>query len=263
MAYTVIGDEKFLVSATIGAGGSASFDDLSSSPLSATTYNTPTLVADTTYGGTHAIKLDNPPTAPNDQYIDYPDPTGKCNFASSSFTMCCWFKQVAYSPSANYNAVRFGYGATNPSTLSDVIPCAMFWNDRNNRFGFKTDGLSNNWKAVNINAADDGNWHHVMYHYNGSSKRIYFDGSQVLNQSATGSSTSIVGQVRIGLYPGSWTGATPYYNGLLDDLRYFDRALTTTEIASLSSGRTSAPPASGVYNPFKNNRFNAGNARVR
>ena len=38
MAYTVIGDEKFLVSATIGAGGSASFDDLSSSPLSGTTY---------------------------------------------------------------------------------------------------------------------------------------------------------------------------------------------------------------------------------
>ena len=134
---------------------------------------------------------------------------------------------------------------------------------QNNRFGFKTDGLSNNWKAVNINAADDGNWHHIMYRYDGSAKTMYFDGSRVLNQSATGSSSSIVGQVRIGLYPGNWGGTTPYYNGLLDDLRYFDRALTTTEIASLSSGRTSAPPTSGVYDPFTNKRFNAGNAKVR
>ena len=86
MAYTVLGDEKFLVSATLGAGGSNSWDDLSANPLTAVNYarNSTTLssvVADTTNGGTHALFYDNAPVpyaSMKKQYTDYSDiPNGK------------------------------------------------------------------------------------------------------------------------------------------------------------------------------------------
>jgi|11BtaG_2_1085332.scaffolds.fasta_scaffold05683_6 hypothetical protein len=286
MTYTVIGDEKFLVSATIQGGGSNSWDDLSANPLTAVNYalNSTTLstvVADTTNGGTHALYYDNAPvpyTSMKKQYTNYDDiPNGKCN-NHSTYTLCGWFKAIPYyRTGSNYFQTRFGYGGNEYVGSTNLQPVCMFYDDRMDRLSFKSDGLSQNWMVYrNPSLLDSGLWQHWIYWYNGSQKRVYVNGVLRASANATGSMQNITNaherQMRIGFFPAdgfAWAGAgtAPYFNGYADDLRFFDRALSTTEIASLASGRTSAPPTSGVtsgvYDPFTNKRFNAGNAKVR
>ena len=261
MAYTVLGDEKFLVSATLGAGGSNSWDDLSANPLTAVNYarNSTTLssvVADTTNGGTHALFYDNAPVpyaSMKKQYTDYSDiPNGKCN-NKSAFTLCGWFKAIPYyRTGSHYFQTRFGYGGNEFTGSTNITPIAMYFTDRDDGYGadrlaFKSDGLSNNWATYQNSALlDSGLWQHWMYWFNGSQKRVYVNGVSRLAVNATGSMANITNaherQIRIGFYPAEGDFVTgPYFNGYADDLRFFDRALTTAEIALLSSGRTTLP----------------------
>lgn len=281
MAYTVIGDEKFLVSATIGGGGSASFDDLSANPLTPVQVARnstikASVVADTSSGGTHALYYDNAPVpyaSMKKQYTNYDDSaSGKCNFVNNTFTLTGWFKAIPYNKfgAPNYYQTRFGYGGNASAGSTNIVPVAMYWNDRDDGGGsdnlsFKSDGPSNNWMPIRQTGLDDGDWHHWLFWYNGSQKRVYIDGSLVGTATSTGNSTSVPSyerQMRIGFYPAQGFSSTaPYFNGYADDLRYFNRALTTTEIASLASGRTSAPP-SGIYDPFRTPRLNSGTERL-
>ena len=261
MPYTVLGDEKFLVSATLGAGGSSSWDDLSANPLTAVqvamnSTDLSTVVADTTNGGTHALFYDNAPVpyaSMKKQYTNYDDiPNGKCN-NKSTYTLCGWFKAIPYyRTGSHYYGTRFGYGGNEFVNSTNIAPVAMYYTDRDDgggahRLSFKSDGLTNDWMTYQNNSLlDSGLWQHWLYWYNGSQKRVYVNGVLRVSANATGSMTNITTaherQMRIGFYPAEGFSSTaPYFNGYADDLRFFDRALSTTEIALLSSGRTTLP----------------------
>ncbi|MES9926148.1 MAG: FG-GAP-like repeat-containing protein, partial [Candidatus Thiodiazotropha endolucinida] len=110
------------------------------------------------------------------------------------------------------------------------------------------DVANNNFYSLSVetNARyDDGSWHHVAVTVDGSGNSIYIDGVQVSlaglfyrdgNSSATSFFSSVtsldsmaIGNVRD---PGGYTGA---FNGLQDDVRVYDRALSAADIAELIS----------------------------
>ena len=86
-----------------------------------------------------------------------------------------------------------------------------------------------------------GGWHHVTFVYNAAGdKRItlYLDG-QALTASTQNAGVGAVSDdriidLRIGNYPG---GTVRTFDGIIDDVRIFDRALGTSEIAALADGR--------------------------
>lgn len=89
------------------------------------------------------------------------------------------------------------------------------------------------WSDCNGNAAvDDGRWHHLAFTYDGTSLRLYIDGREdcmanlVLD---TQGSTLVIGRTLPDHADGN------FFEGLLDDLRIYDRALTPEEIAQLAS----------------------------
>jgi hypothetical protein len=69
-------------------------------------------------------------------------------------------------------------------------------------------------------------WTHVAVTYDGSILRLYVNGSQVATTAASGAIESTAGPLWIG-------GNSPYgeyFQGIIDEARVYNRALSTTEI---------------------------------
>ena len=72
----------------------------------------------------------------------------------------------------------------------------------------------------------DGNWHHVVGTYDGAKVRLYVDGIQV--GSGTEATVSIAYNDN-NFYIGSYASGS-YFNGLIDEVRIYNRALSDQEI---------------------------------
>ncbi|HEY4188695.1 MAG TPA: LamG-like jellyroll fold domain-containing protein [Polyangia bacterium] len=82
----------------------------------------------------------------------------------------------------------------------------------------------------------DGNWHHLAGVIKGTGMILYYDGASVATNSDTSAIyyTSLTNGMNIGRNP----TATGYYsNGSIDDVRIYSRALSATEVKSLSIGK--------------------------
>jgi len=84
---------------------------------------------------------------------------------------------------------------------------------------------------------NDGIWHHFVGVYNGSNIKLYRDNVLIDSTSLTGSIKTFSQGLEIGRYAGgSGTGSNVnYFNGLIDDIRIYDRDLTQSEISVLAS----------------------------
>lgn len=88
----------------------------------------------------------------------------------------------------------------------------------------------------------DGNWHAVAGTYDGSTVRLYVDGTEVgTGTPASGSIDYVkdVTQFELGRYP----ACTGYqYQNQLDEVRVYDRALSASEISYLQDASATTPP---------------------
>jgi hypothetical protein len=84
--------------------------------------------------------------------------------------------------------------------------------------------------SVNVN---DGQWHHVAGVYDGTQKRLYVDGNLDVSSNSTGNIDNSSYNVNIGENAQA-TGR--YWDGLIDDVRVYTRALTHEEIQQVMIG---------------------------
>ncbi|MBI5217863.1 MAG: hypothetical protein HY958_02920 [Bacteroidia bacterium] len=84
----------------------------------------------------------------------------------------------------------------------------------------------------------DGNWHHAIGVYDGSLMSLYIDGLLVNSSANFGTINETNDALTIGRSE-SWN---EYYNGLIDDIRIYNRALTPAEITALYYEGAPAPP---------------------
>lgn len=104
--------------------------------------------------------------------------------------------------------------------------------------------------TVNVFAGDgalvnDGEWHHIVVVFNRGANMVrYVDGAasgtQYSLSSVIGQSIDSTKQLRIGAR--DQTGDEIYFNGLIDDVRVFARALSAEEIAALAGVEPPKPP---------------------
>ena len=88
-----------------------------------------------------------------------------------------------------------------------------------------------------------GRWHHVAAVYDGKTMRIYRDGVEVARRAKTGGISLGRGvAAALGNQP-KGAGSRPF-DGLLDDVRIYTRALSQNEISALATGQASPPPSS-------------------
>lgn len=78
-----------------------------------------------------------------------------------------------------------------------------------------------------------GEWHHAMATYDGSTLRLYLDGTEVASTARTGDALVCEG-LRIGTYRDN---NDRWWKGDIRDTRIYDRALSASEVAELADGR--------------------------
>ncbi|MSR71452.1 MAG: LamG domain-containing protein [Candidatus Taylorbacteria bacterium] len=118
---------------------------------------------------------------------------------------------------------------TSSDTWDDIVAggCGDFLLGFNGSNELRWGGQCNNPFAGLTYATNiDGAWHHVIATYDGSTAALYVDGVLVSSGAASGSFTP--GALTIGS-----SGASEYYNGLIDDVRIYSRALTAAEVRTL------------------------------
>ena len=105
------------------------------------------------------------------------------------------------------------------------------------RFRLKTDGKTST--LIGDKNIPTGKWVHVVATYDGSAMRLFLDGqaSGVVSKTGKISTNASVG-VRLGDNPGS---SKRHFDGTLDDVRIYGRAVTAKEIATLANRVTTQP----------------------
>lgn len=79
-----------------------------------------------------------------------------------------------------------------------------------------------------------GNVYHVVATWDGSTQRLYLNGTQVASQTWSGTPTVTTSPVRIA----SWDGNGEYFNGVIDEVAVYKSALSATQVAAHYSAGT-------------------------
>ena len=88
----------------------------------------------------------------------------------------------------------------------------------------------------------DGRWHHMAITYTNSTASIYVDGK--LDSSASKSLNTASAPLVLGNGTSTYVGSN-YYNGLLDDVRIYNRSLSASEVQALY--QYEAPPCTSSH----------------
>ncbi|MDX6689016.1 MAG: hypothetical protein QOG15_473, partial [Solirubrobacteraceae bacterium] len=104
---------------------------------------------------------------------------------------------------------------------SSSASVASTWRDTDGTYQ-DTDGFY----APALNPTPVGTWTHLAATYDSTTLRLFMNGTQVASQPTTGAITNTTAPLRIG-GNAMWG---EYFNGTMDDVRIYNRALTTTEL---------------------------------
>lgn len=140
-------------------------------------------------------------------------PTG-----TSARTVEAWFKLASYPSGSNErDIISYGSAVTNQAFVVGVT-------GPSEHIFFSQWGAIIEGPVISLNQ-----WYHVVVTYDGTTQRIYLNGNT--NPVASGSlamSTSAAG-IQIGNFVGS--GIDRHFDGIIDEIRIYNRALTSTEIS--------------------------------
>jgi hypothetical protein len=142
---------------------------------------------------------------------------------TSALTIAGWIRGDSWGSGSDVNPIARKGGST-PVNYQLAIAdgqVSLMLDDMDGGGGIRGDTILNT-----------GQWYHVAGTWDGAVVRIYVDG--VLDNDPPGSHTGTIGTDTRPLYIGGRDGADPF-NGILDDVRVYGRALSPEEIAELAN----------------------------
>ena len=178
-----------------------------------------TTVAPLSYTNSRARDFDG-----TDDIVSVPD-DASLNFGGDNFAVSLWVNSTTTANSDVFISKRDGIEAgwiiqyRGGENEGDIT--AQLENTSGNSISISS-------SESNLN---DGVWHHVLLTTNGTNSILYIDGVS----SGTGIDNGNLDSTA-NLWLGNWTGIGDYYDGLMDDVRIYNRALTAAEAAALASG---------------------------
>ncbi|MBL7185610.1 MAG: LamG domain-containing protein [Phycisphaerae bacterium] len=166
-------------------------------------------------------------------YVDLPADAWSSIEMQATFTFWA-YGDPAFQPQANF---IFGAFQDPPNNESRVMSAHVPWSNSNVYFdtGGTTAGGYDRISKAATPAEFEGSWQHWAFVKNGDTgdQMIYLNG--VLWHSGTGMTRPMTGVTKftIGTKPSLAEG---WYNGMMDDVRLFDHALTEDEILAVLEG---------------------------
>ncbi len=161
---------------------------------------------------------------------DYISATPTLPTGSAPRTVSCWFKTIAGSiPTSQYPNLQAMTGWGNPFSGAVLFP--QFVQAPTGKAYFES-GSSGN-QLLSQNAVNDGIWHQIVTTYDGISSRVKMYIDATLQDSSAvvslGTTSSFFGIGNV-----SWANVP--FQGQIDDVGLWDRALTQQEIIDLYNG---------------------------
>ncbi|MCP4493119.1 MAG: LamG domain-containing protein [Gammaproteobacteria bacterium] len=129
----------------------------------------------------------------------------------------------------NWAGIRLG--------LSDGSNCVVFDVGKNTGYGYGTHHDAAYNTSIPIL---DGQWHHICGTYDGATIKLYQDGALISSVAWVGLVYQATNYVLIGSANSDGTVAS-YFNGTLDELKFFDYALTEQEVINIYGINASYP----------------------
>lgn len=141
---------------------------------------------------------------------------------SSEITLSAWVYPEATGD--NYDFIsKFDVGAQRGYNLRI---------DSNNTLVFDlSTGATNSWVIGNT-VFSTNQWHHVVATYNGSAIKVYVNGVEDGSTAVSGSIYSSTADLFIGRIDPAYA-ANRYFEGKIDEVRIYDKALTAAEVKQL------------------------------
>ena len=160
---------------------------------------------------------------------------GNLDVAGKGMTLAAWIKADDFG----IHDARIISKATGVAEQDHYWMLSTIKKDKGSklRFRLKTDGKTST--LIGSKDIPVGKWVHVVATYDGSAMRLFLDGQAngVVSKTGKISTNASVG-VRLGDNPGS---SQRHFDGALDDVRIYGRAVTATEIAKLANRVTTQP----------------------
>jgi hypothetical protein len=117
--------------------------------------------------------------------------------------------------------------AGNEPLLFKSINEYYIWIGIGNVIQWKTVGLSDTTLQVSTSNLSLYKWNHLVFTYNGSTKRILINGNEIASEAATGNITGGSNDIIIGRFSGD------YYDGLASNVKIWNEGLTPLQIKDL------------------------------
>lgn len=222
---TGLGGEKLWLCPTLDD----SADDISGNGNHGTYNGGMGTVADTSNGGTRAYSFDG-----SDDYIN----TGNDVSANNTRSFSCWvyldtqasrtFVASCYTSGTSTSQIKVAIGVN-----SSLQPYAIIQNGGAIAYAQSSSTLSTS------------QWYHIAGVFTSGSTKVadlYVDGVLDTTGSGTGNFPQL-DETLVGVTARSNGALIAFMDGLQDDIRVFERALTTTEITALASKRGYEVPA--------------------
>jgi hypothetical protein len=161
----------------------------------------------------------------NSNYYDIPDSS---SLRLTKFTAAAWFKT---SSSYSGNAMIVNKGGFGSDSAGQNMNYGI-WMDSNEKLvvGFETSS-GTDYFVTSSSTYNDGNWHYAGVTYDGSIIRLYVDGVEIGTKSTTATpETNTSYPLRIGANSNP-DGNVNYFKGEIDEVRVWNRAITSTEVS--------------------------------
>jgi len=161
-------------------------------------------------------------------------PTGTDLPAAATAQSISWWMQVSSAPVATQTVIAL----TNPVSNSGLLASIGFDRSSHLEVGMRKYGGGFLVAVPVISITAPTAWHHFVYTFDGTTTThthsLYVDGTLQASTTTTWGQSATPNNLEFGRSPSGPSGSE-YYNGALDDVRIYTRALTAAEVSSLDS----------------------------
>jgi len=137
----------------------------------------------------------------------------------SAFSTSCWFRYQD-SLGGNTHIMLSGAGTW------------YVWLKNTTTIQYASQG--SNAKDFTISTINDSTWYHLVTVHDGTNATLYLNGNGLGTQTVNAVSSTAGNSFNIGRF----TGGGYYWNGYLDEVALFNRALTSSEVSNIYSNKS-------------------------
>jgi Tfp pilus assembly protein PilX len=167
-----------------------------------------------------------------DDFVEIPN--ASAFQVTTSLTVAGWIRQTSAFPTGTFVCTILRKGDGNPNNWQLCLT--------NGRVEFVLENGDGSGVQGNT-VLSTNTWHHVAATWDGANVRVYVNG--VLDNTPV-ARTAAIGTDTRPVYLGGRVGATDITTGVLDDVRFYSRALTAEEISGLARGAPQISSWAGV-----------------